>query len=268
MAFPREEYNKIKKFVKKNGYNLNMVPDCYKADRGIVLADIRKNGKALHYASETLKHDGELISIAVITDGSVIRFASANLINYKELFLTAIITCDDTLKFASPALQDDKDVVLSAITKNPYNLEYASSRLRNDRETVKTAVTKCGRVFRFASKDLKRDEEMALFALSCPKKCNNLDCKFKDDSDYSTAIYYVCSLLLYDLIFIFKSVKIDGYYIAFIPEDIINYYDLSYIMVYAIHKSGIDVLQYVPHDHYYILDDWSDGNKRCYYNKY
>jgi hypothetical protein len=344
MSISHAEYNRVRKFVKKNPYNLEKVCDHFKDNKGIVLVAIRKDGYALIYASESLQRDEELIRIAIKTNGSVLGSASDILRNDKELVITAVrnhedalayasptlkndkdvvliavskygsalrfasdnlkndrdvvivaINCDaDALRYASPTirndrdivkiaiirdrffgfafqgasetLQDDKELVLMAISKNPHILEYyASNRFRKDREIIYAAVSICSTLFGIASDDLKNDKELALFAISCPTSCNHTWCKYNDDGDYVPAIYHVSRTLINDIDFVFRAVNINGHFLENISEEIIisNYK----LVVYAINTSGIDVLEYVPHDNYCMIKKKTPGY-RCNHTKY
>ena len=169
MTIPRSEFNRLKKFVKKNKYNLGKLPECLRDNRGIVLAAIRKDGYALSNASENLQRDDELIRIAVITCGTMLENGSDILKNDKDLVITAVRNDGYALQYASTTLQNDQDVVLAAVNNYGGALRYASDSLKNNRDVVIMAINSNADALCYASPTIRNDKDFVKYAIICDR---------------------------------------------------------------------------------------------------
>eukprot|EP00971_Amphidinium_carterae_P147216 2917228-Amphidinium_carterae.1 len=73
----REEHLNLVKFSGVFGRSsLLTLPECYRADREIVLAAVQRSGYALQYAAEECKADHDIVLAAMQKDGSALQYAA------------------------------------------------------------------------------------------------------------------------------------------------------------------------------------------------
>eukprot|EP00971_Amphidinium_carterae_P103761 2054544-Amphidinium_carterae.1 len=60
----------------RNGLRWQDVPECYRADREIVLAAVTQEGDALRFAARECKADREIVLAAVTQDGLALQYAA------------------------------------------------------------------------------------------------------------------------------------------------------------------------------------------------
>ena len=157
------------KIVKKDGFELENLPDHFKKDKDIVLEAVKQWGNTLVYADNSLKKDREIVLEAIKQDGLVLEHVDNSLKKDKEIVLIAVKQYGTSLEYADNSLKKDKEIVDAAVKQDDRASQYANISLKKHYKITKEIYIKTEPGGRVAFGKLDKTQE-ELFYKNYSKK--------------------------------------------------------------------------------------------------
>ena len=129
------EKNILKK-IKKNGLELEFVPDKFKNNEIIVLAAVKQNGLALEFASNNLKNNKKIIITAINQNIHVLDFLHIWIKNCKHIL--------NNFNY-----KDDKKIIFKIIKYKESFYEYLNNNIKEDINITKKLLKVNNNIFYF-----------------------------------------------------------------------------------------------------------------------
>mmetsp|Transcript_65990 Transcript_65990/g.127361 ORF Transcript_65990/g.127361 Transcript_65990/m.127361 type:complete len:362 (-) Transcript_65990:96-1181(-) len=111
--------------VRRQGTDLQHVPENFRSDWRVVLEAVASDGLALQHAPEGLRSDRDIVAAACRQNGLALQYATNELQADKELVALAVNQNPSALQYADKA---DFDTLLSAGQRDPLALRFAFVR--------------------------------------------------------------------------------------------------------------------------------------------
>ncbi len=175
---PTDFYEQILQQVKNKHPNaIRILPECFKANRNLILKVVLIDPSQFQNASELLKEDENFVRRLLKIDATILQYASPKLRSDKAFMLGATYLNRDALQYADEKLLDNKLFMKEMIRIDSRNYIFASNRLKEIPEFAKIAFADDGNLLKNAPQKIKSDKNLVKIAF----KSNNAAIDFASE---------------------------------------------------------------------------------------
>jgi hypothetical protein len=155
----------LREVERKNPDAIKTLPDCFKADRQLILKASLIDPLQFQNAAENLKEDENFVRRLLKISPEILQFASPKLLSNQNFMERATYLNRNALQYADPKLLDNKLFMKKMIAIDSKNYGFASERLREIAEFAEVAFFDDGLLLAKAPQKIRSDKKLAEIAI-------------------------------------------------------------------------------------------------------